>query len=182
MGGSYFTFCVECSKYHVNVVMFLKPVRCEWNYWVPDLTSCTSLIVSCILRWLWISLLLIAVDFRFRIMLDDDTMMCIFIICTIYTHTCIMQRRCHSGRHGGKGASNILQPLTPFGGSSFITVQRPVCWWPNERIIPTLFGDGIEECERKLEHNTHILNILLNVSEGGENFDKRFCDLFEEVP
>ena len=45
-----------------------------------------------------------------------------------------------------------------------------------------LYGDGIEECARKLEINGNLSNSLLNASGGGDNIDKSYCYLIEQVP
>ena len=37
--------------------------------------------------------------------------------------------------------------------------------------VEVLFGDGIEECERKLEMNGNLSNSLLHASRGGDNID-----------
>ena len=44
-----------------------------------------------------------------------------------------------------------------------------------------IFGDGIKECARKLEINGNLSNSLLNASGGGDNIDKSYCYLIEQV-
>ena len=44
------------------------------------------------------------------------------------------------------------------------------------------FGDGIEECTRKLEVHGNLSNILLNASGGGDNFGKIVCYVVQQVP
>jgi hypothetical protein len=44
-----------------------------------------------------------------------------------------------------------------------------------------LYGDGIEECAIKLEINGNLSNSLLNASGGGDNIDKIYCYLIEQV-
>jgi hypothetical protein len=45
-----------------------------------------------------------------------------------------------------------------------------------------IFGDGIEECARKLEINRNFSNSLLNASGGGNNIDQSYCYRIEQVP
>ena len=42
--------------------------------------------------------------------------------------------------------------------------------------------DDAEECTCKLEINVNLSNSLLNTSGGGDNFQKSFCYIVEQVP